>query len=88
MANTLAYYDTATITAVKSFIAQAPVLKFVNYGLKRFLTLVTGAHPIKSQLTHSLRKLDHFRTAEKIVFNYEMSYKSYKFKQIYSKKVS
>ncbi len=25
MANTLAYYDTATITAVKSFIVQAPV---------------------------------------------------------------
>ena len=24
MANTLAYYDTVTITAVKSFIAQAP----------------------------------------------------------------
>ncbi len=24
-ANTLAYYDTATITAVKSFIVQAPV---------------------------------------------------------------
>jgi hypothetical protein len=24
MANTLAYYDTATITAVKSFIVQAP----------------------------------------------------------------
>jgi hypothetical protein len=26
VANTLAYYDTAIITAVKSFIAQAPVL--------------------------------------------------------------
>jgi hypothetical protein len=25
VANTLAYYDTATITAVKSFIVQAPV---------------------------------------------------------------
>ncbi len=25
MANTLAYYDTATITAIKSFIVQAPV---------------------------------------------------------------
>ena len=24
MANTLAYYDTATITAIKSFIVQAP----------------------------------------------------------------
>ncbi len=27
MANTLAYYDTATITAVKSFIVQAPGFK-------------------------------------------------------------
>ena len=26
MVNTLAYYDTATITAVKSFIIQAPVV--------------------------------------------------------------
>ncbi len=26
MANTLAYYDTATITAVRSFIVQAPVV--------------------------------------------------------------
>jgi hypothetical protein len=25
VANTLAYYDTATITAIKSFILQAPV---------------------------------------------------------------
>jgi hypothetical protein len=28
VANTLAYYDTATITAVKSFIVQAPVVFF------------------------------------------------------------
>jgi hypothetical protein len=27
VANTLAYYDTATITAVKSFIVQAPALQ-------------------------------------------------------------
>ncbi len=30
MANTLAYYDTATITAVKSFIVQAPGLNAVT----------------------------------------------------------
>ncbi len=30
MANTLAYYDTATITAVKSFIVQAPGEEFVT----------------------------------------------------------
>ncbi len=29
MANTLAYYNTATITAVKSFIVQAPGFKLV-----------------------------------------------------------
>jgi len=41
VANTLAYYDTATITAVKSFIVQAPgfifLPKFVlglNCGVK------------------------------------------------------
>ncbi len=32
MANTLAYYDTATITAVKSFIVQAPA-KVCPYDL-------------------------------------------------------
>ncbi len=38
MANTLAYYDMATITAVKSFIVQAPgaftikQYRVVNYG--------------------------------------------------------
>ncbi len=30
MANTLAYYDTATITAVKSFIVQAPGVLMIN----------------------------------------------------------
>ncbi len=33
MANTLAYYDTATITAVKSFIVQAPGISFVIAAL-------------------------------------------------------
>ncbi len=34
MANTLAYYDTTTITAVKSFIVQAPglLLKIIMSG--------------------------------------------------------
>jgi len=30
MANTLAYYDTATITAVKSFIIQPPGVNVIN----------------------------------------------------------
>jgi hypothetical protein len=30
VANTLAYYDTATITAVKSFIVQAPEVRKRN----------------------------------------------------------
>jgi len=34
VANTLAYYDTATITAVKSFIVQAPGQRiFITLGL-------------------------------------------------------
>ncbi len=36
MANTLAYYDTATITAVKSFIVQAPDVKILAV-LKTYL---------------------------------------------------
>jgi hypothetical protein len=43
VANTLAYYDTATITAVKSFIVQAPVAciielitETVYYGRNKF----------------------------------------------------
>ncbi len=56
MANTLAYFDMTTITAVKSFIVQAPgvlnssrTLKIVFYGLRgnkdemtKFLTLATS----------------------------------------------
>jgi len=44
VANTLAYHDTATITAVKSFVVQAPEIiyltggkevdQFINQGLK------------------------------------------------------
>jgi hypothetical protein len=37
VANTLAYYDTATITAVKSFIVQAPEVKLLNYFLNSFI---------------------------------------------------
>ncbi len=36
MANTLAYYDMATITAVKSFIVQAP-------GLSVLIIILTSA---------------------------------------------
>jgi hypothetical protein len=31
VANTLAYYDTAIITAIKSFIVQAPRIRFASY---------------------------------------------------------
>jgi hypothetical protein len=39
MANTLAYYDTAIITTVKSFIAQTPekVVKRATPGKKNFI---------------------------------------------------
>jgi len=36
VANTLAYYDTATVTALKSFIVQAPGVTFAKL-LKKFL---------------------------------------------------
>ncbi len=39
MANTLAYYDTATITAVKSFIVQAPGHKAIYILDINLLTL-------------------------------------------------
>jgi hypothetical protein len=37
VANALAYYDTATITAVKSFIVQAP-------GVQNFNLYLNGVH--------------------------------------------
>ncbi len=54
MANTLAYYDTATITAVKSFIVQVAIGKYLNllsqgviYDTKSFIALSKGANVIK-----------------------------------------
>jgi hypothetical protein len=38
VANTLAYYDTATITAVKSFLAQARLAEQRNKLLPEFFT--------------------------------------------------
>ncbi len=39
MANTLAYNDTATITAIKRFVVQAPGLRFneISYCIKGFI---------------------------------------------------
>jgi hypothetical protein len=39
VANALAYYDTATITAVKSFIVQAPGVNLINIFGVNLLTL-------------------------------------------------
>jgi hypothetical protein len=50
LANTLAYFDTAALTAVKGFIVQAPEVNPV----KKFL----------SKFTYSCCKLDHFRSKE------------------------
>ncbi len=36
MANALAYYGTATITAVKSFIVQAPGVKVIKRNTSKF----------------------------------------------------
>jgi hypothetical protein len=43
MANTLAYYDTAEITAVKSFIVQAPGVENWTTGacsIKKFMAVI------------------------------------------------
>jgi hypothetical protein len=57
VANTLAYYDTATITAVKSFIVQAPEMLSGWYdgtsndtcsNAKWSLALMSKAHPKNS----------------------------------------
>jgi hypothetical protein len=45
VANTLAYYDTATITAVKSFMVQAPEANQTRVFWSKF--------------THCFSKLDH-----------------------------
>ncbi len=48
VANALAYYDTATITAVKSFIVQAPGVNLLKLFYSKF--------------THTFLYLDHFIT--------------------------
>ncbi len=44
MANALAYYDTATITAVKSFIVQATKVAYLRQ--KRFIILDLGENVV------------------------------------------
>jgi hypothetical protein len=48
VANALAYYDTATITAVKSFIVQAPGVNLLKLFCSKF--------------THTFLYPDHFIT--------------------------
>ncbi len=52
MANTLAYYDTATITAVKSFIVQAPVLQIAQITFESVLNFAF--------LFQSCKNFEHF----------------------------
>ncbi len=53
VANTLAYYNVATITVLKSFVAQSPGLTFKNWtrleitDVTSFVTLTPGANVIK-----------------------------------------
>ncbi len=52
VANTVAYYDTATITAVTSFIVQAlgPSLKFNLFGAHNIIfTIVTSQIKLAAQ---------------------------------------
>ncbi len=41
MENNLAYYDTTKITALKSFIAQAPEVDLINFFSVNLLTLIS-----------------------------------------------
>ena len=58
MANTLAYYDTATITAVKSFIVQAPGFKikipisFFDVKIFNFVTNNFFLISLKKRMMH------------------------------------
>ncbi len=52
VANTLAYYDTATITAVKSFIVQAPDLIFASKATSPHLSGFTVV--MKTETTYTL----------------------------------
>jgi hypothetical protein len=49
MANTLAYYDTATITEIKSFIVYAPKIfsSFISYQLHRLVQACPKLAPFK-----------------------------------------
>jgi hypothetical protein len=57
-ANTLAYYDLGTITAVKCFIVQAPVVDQIKH--------------FRSYFTHTFCKLDRFRASRKIFYSNKM----------------
>ncbi len=54
MANTLAYYDTATITAIKSFIVQA-----LGYVLVIFITLTFNTD-VSGKISQSVCSLQTF----------------------------
>jgi hypothetical protein len=55
MAKTLAYYDTATITAIKCFIVQAPEVNLINHFWCRS--------------TYSFSKFDLFIALQQILFH-------------------
>ncbi len=52
MANTLAFYDTATITAVNSFIIQAPVNNNLGTSTIKLFTVVIKKL-VRSSLTYT-----------------------------------
>jgi len=65
VANTLAYYDTATITAVKSFIGQAPASFFLASGFleikcREFKERIQSEPKMDSTLEHSLETARYY----------------------------
>jgi len=72
VANTLAYYDTATITAVKSFIVQAPGVKWQTkpkYKLLFFKPLVGATTISITTLCGTTRSITPKNTALSINYS-------------------
>ncbi len=68
VANTLAYYYTATITAVKSFIVQAPganVIKLFTVVIYHHFVVIPSFYVIKLYYLRNLYRMSVILTLEK-----------------------
>ncbi len=75
MANTLAYYDTATIAAVKSFIVQAPDCTKLAEEQKYLVSNFLFSFPIsETQVVRRIGILKNTLELLKIIFRFEVAY--------------